>query len=317
MRLFSIFTLKTLFLAHILLFLCSWGFFCHQKINLQAIYSLPPELSGLFKKHALYISKHAIDPDKRRYAIPEEAANHYIDLDFYPEMAINELSLLESEAIAIYTEDSLLKHGRLPWNIFKYMHFLENAFREQNESKIIQYATDLGHYIGDAHVPLHTTSNYNGQKTNQHGIHGLWESRIPELKFKDYNLWVGKAQYLPHYEDSIWKCIWESHALVEKVLSNELLATQKVGTDRKYSIESRNGQSIKTYSPLFCSSYNQLLGNMIEQRLRKSILLTASCWYTCWVNAGKLSLEKLNHVQEIKTAESEKVSNTAVQDCIH
>jgi hypothetical protein len=43
----------------------------------------------------------------------------------------------------------------------------------------------LGHYIGDAHVPLHTTSNYNGQKTNQHGIHGLWESRIPEQLFDE------------------------------------------------------------------------------------------------------------------------------------
>jgi len=25
---------------------------------------------------------------------------------------------------------------------------------------------DLGHYVGDAHVPLHTISNYNGQQIN-------------------------------------------------------------------------------------------------------------------------------------------------------
>ena len=33
--------------------------------------------------------------------------------------------------------------------------------------KILKYSAELGHYIGDAHVPLHTTENYNGQLTNR------------------------------------------------------------------------------------------------------------------------------------------------------
>ncbi len=39
--------------------------------------------------------------------------------------------------------------------------------------KILKYSADLSHYIGDAHVPLHTTSNHNGQLTNQVGIHAF------------------------------------------------------------------------------------------------------------------------------------------------
>ena len=38
---------------------------------------------------------------------------------------------------------------------------------------------DLGHYLADAHVPLHT-GNYSSQRTNQTGIHALWETHNVE-----------------------------------------------------------------------------------------------------------------------------------------
>jgi hypothetical protein len=54
---------------------------------------------------------------------------------------------------------------------------LTRAFKEHDRERILRYSADLGHYIGDAHVPLHCTRNYNGQLSGQHGIHGFWESR--------------------------------------------------------------------------------------------------------------------------------------------
>ena len=71
---------------------------------------------------------------------------------------------------------------------------LTKAFQDRDAKKIIQLSSEFGHYIGDAHVPLHTTENYNGQLTNQVGIHAFWESRIPEL-FADteFDYFVGKA----------------------------------------------------------------------------------------------------------------------------
>ena len=34
---------------------------------------------------------------------------------------------------------------------------------QKNQTKILRYAAELGHYIADAHVPLHASSNHNGQ----------------------------------------------------------------------------------------------------------------------------------------------------------
>ena len=36
----------------------------------------------------------------------------------------------------------------------------------------------LGHYVGDAHVPLHAVLNYDGQLTGQTGVHARWESDL-------------------------------------------------------------------------------------------------------------------------------------------
>ena len=46
---------------------------------------------------------------------------------------------------------------------------LTRAFKEKNLTRILRLSADIGHYIADAHVPLHTTENYDGQLTDQHG----------------------------------------------------------------------------------------------------------------------------------------------------
>jgi hypothetical protein len=86
-----------------------------------------------------------------------------------------------NEAAAKYTEDTLVKYGIVPWWIQTMHRRLTAAFKEKDGAKILKLSADIGHYIGDAHVPLHASSNHNGQHTGQHGIHGFWESRVPEL----------------------------------------------------------------------------------------------------------------------------------------
>ena len=60
-----------------------WGFYGHGKINYCAVFLLPPEMMVFYKPNIEYIEEHATDPDKRRYAVVEEAPRHYIDVDFY------------------------------------------------------------------------------------------------------------------------------------------------------------------------------------------------------------------------------------------
>ena len=60
-----------------------WGFYAHMTINKIAVFTLPAEMIGFYKHHLTYITENAVNPDKRRYAIKEEAPRHYIDLDVY------------------------------------------------------------------------------------------------------------------------------------------------------------------------------------------------------------------------------------------
>ena len=60
-----------------------WGFFAHQKINQMAVFLLPPEMMGFYKKNLDYVQEASVNPDRRRYAIAEEAPRHYIDMEEY------------------------------------------------------------------------------------------------------------------------------------------------------------------------------------------------------------------------------------------
>lgn len=271
----------------------SWGFFGHKQINRMAVFTLPSEMSGFYKKHIDYITEHAVDPDKRRYAVEDEAARHYIDIDHYGVHAFDSVPKFWKTAVAKYTEDTLKAYGINPWHVEKMMFRLTEAFKKENIDLILHYSADLGHYIADGHVPLHTTENYNGQMTNQKGIHGFWESRIPELKAESYDYFVGQAQYIDKPNDMAWKTIKESNAAVDSVLGFERELNAKFPVDRKYAFETRGAMTMKTYSQDYTEAYDEMIKGQVERRMRLAIITVGSAWYTCWVNAGKPNLNKI------------------------
>jgi len=253
-----------------------WGFYGHRKINRLAVFTLDEDLFPFYRFHIEYLTEHAVDPDKRRYATKHEAVRHYIDVDhwgenpfqnvpreyahaflkhasFYsitPELDTLELDfklyenqdfiqskdasklkdvfyqkidreryedeiIIDCTTMGSYLEtpencskilvvDNFSGYGILPYFLPRYYSKLVTAFKNKNAKRILQLSADLGHYIGDAHVPLHTTENYNGQLTDQVGIHAFWESRLPEL-FADeqYDFFVGKAEYIPNMSEYI------------------------------------------------------------------------------------------------------------------
>jgi hypothetical protein len=170
---------------------------------------------------------------------------------------------------------------------------LLNAFKDENLDRILNYSADLGHYIADAHVPLHTTENYNGQLTGQRGIHGFWESRIPELKAEDYDYFVGRAKYVDSPLMSAWKVVYDSHMAVDSVLKFEALLNKSFPQDQKYAFENRGSLMAKVYSVEYTNRYDLMIKGQVERRMRESIIMVGSLWYTAWVNAGKPNLDKL------------------------
>lgn len=266
---------------------CGWGFFGHENIDRLAIFTLPPEMTGFYKKNIHFIVEASVNPDRRRYAVPEEGPRHYIDMDDYT----REPPKYWTEAVSQIGQDSLMAHGIVPWHTYKMFLQLREAFKSGDPDRILRISAELGHYVADAHVPLHTTSNHNGQKTDQHGIHGLWESRLPELFSGDYDFFVGRAVYIEDVQSAMWGVVNASHACVDSVLRFEKELSQQE-LSRKYSFETRAKQTVKVYSYRYSKLYHKMLAGMVERRMRESIHMVGSIWYTAWVDAGQPDLGK-------------------------
>jgi hypothetical protein len=284
-----------------------WGFFGHQKINRLAVFTLPPEMIRFYKKNMQYLVETSTHPDSRRYAVEGEAPRHFIDLDKYGDSALAILPKYWKNAVEKYGEDSLAAHGVVPWHIVKMFNLLKQAFLVADPDRILRYSAELGHYVGDAHVPLHTTSNYNGQLTGQRGIHAFWESRLPELFFDTYDFYVGKASYINDPQAAAWKAVAGSSLLVDSVLNIERELSEAFPA--RFNYETKARQTTKVYSITFSRTYHKRLAGMVERRLRASIKLTADLWYTAWVDAGQPDLGVLMHYspteEELKLRQEE------------
>lgn len=272
--------------------LCSgffWGFFAHERINRLAVFTLPPPMIGFYKKNIDYITEASVNPDRRRFFSPDEPPRHYLDLDHYGDTALYTMPRFWNEAVAKYSEDTLKAYGILPWHINRMYFQLREAFAVHDPARTLKLSAELGHYIADAHVPLHTTENYNGQLTGQEGIHAFWESRLPELYSNDYDFFVGNPEYFTSPQMAAWEAIESSNLCVDSVLVEEKKLAEKFG-ERKYSFETKGKQTLKVYSKEYAAAYHKILRGMVERQMRASIKCIASFWYTAWVDAGQPDL---------------------------
>jgi len=287
----------------------SWGFFAHKQINRMAVFTLPSEMIRFYKNNIDFITEHAVDPDKRRYSDSLEAPRHFLDADHYGVSPFDSIPEKWEDAVAKYSVKTLNSHGIVPWNIQKAYYALVEAFKKQDSSRILHSSADLGHYIADAHVPLHVTQNYNGQLTKQSGLHAFWESRLPELFSNKYNFFVGKAKYIEDPLKEAWKIVRNTFSYKDSVLLIEARLNKSFPPSLKYTFAMRNGKVDKQYSEEYSKRYHDALNGMVERQMRSSILDVGSFWYSAWVDAGQPDMNSLKRsmvtAEEKKRAEKE------------
>ncbi len=213
-----------------------------------------------------------------------------IDCDLWK----HHLQLPEEESCSkVRVLDSLTAHGILPYHLIRMQRDLTLAFLQKDKNRIIRLSAEMGHYIGDAHVPLHTTSNYNGQLTDQLGIHAFWESRIPELFAEEnYDFFVGKANYIADPSEFYWNIVLESNSYVDSVLLIEKRLSEIYPSDQQYCFDERLGITVRTQCRDYALVYQQRMNGLVEQRMRQSIRAVGSSWYTAWVDAGQPDFRK-------------------------
>jgi hypothetical protein len=296
----------------LLLLTCSsWGFFAHYRINRMAIFTLPNAMKVFYESNIGYITEHAVSADKRRYVDSAEAPRHFLNADHYGKKPFGVIPQNWYDAALKYTADTLNKYGNLPWTIESNYYYLVKAFKAHDTTAILNASANLGHYIADAHVPLHLTQNYNGQLTGQTGIHALWESRLPELFSKNYKLSAGKARYIDNPLGEAFRICRSSFKSVDSVLRFERMLNKTFAADKKYVTEQRGRKQVQEYSPGYAAAYSKMLKGMVQRRMGAAILSVGSFWYSAWVDAGQPDLNKLitkpltnTDKQEIKTEEA-------------
>lgn len=269
-----------------------WGFYGHRQINRFAVFTLPADMIVFYKSNIEYIEEASVAPDRRRYAVADEAPRHYIDLDDYGDSAVTLLPRHWSEAVQLLGEDSLMAHGIVPWQVTIMYHRLKEAFLLNDPERILKVSAELGHYVADANVPLHTTANYDGQLTGQDGLHAFWESRLPELFSSEYDFFVGRAEHVDDVAEAAWKAVGNAHAALDSVLILEKQLFEKSG-NKKFNFETKGKQTIKVVSSAYSRAYHELLNGMVERQMKASIKMTGDLWYTAWVDAGQPDLQKL------------------------
>ncbi len=291
--------LKLLVIIIIVPILLSWGTFGHEHINRAAVLALPDPLLSFFYNHIDFITEESTIPDLRKYTLNDNAEKprHFIDLENFG--LRDSLPTTLAEVKKKYDEKFLQQNGILPWYIEEIMDKLTKAFKEKRKTEILFLAADLGHYIGDAHMPLHTSVNHNGQLTNQKGIHAFWESRLPEMFGDTYNYNVGGPIYITDIPKETWRMINATHLLADTLLLADKDLKQQFPADNIY-MKDASGKIVKNkfnepmHSAEYAQQYNQKLKGMVENQMRLAITATTNFWYTAWVNAGKPDLSDLD-----------------------
>jgi hypothetical protein len=167
----------------------AWGFEAHKFIAERMIALLPAELRPLFEARKAFIVERAIDPDLwRNVGWEQEPPNHFLDMDHeafgpYP---FKELPRDYSAAVQKFGKEFIDTQGLLPWRTAEFYGRLQREFESLKRPSPPGYALDnialysavITHYISDGHVPLHSVINYDGQFTDQRGIHSRWESEL-------------------------------------------------------------------------------------------------------------------------------------------
>ena len=270
----------------------SWGFWAHKEISRQAIESLPSPLRDFFSANAEYIVEHSIDPDQRRFKDKDESYYHYLDIDRYGKYPFSELPHEYQAAVKKFGADSVKKNGLVPWRIAEITDRLSGAMRDGNKRDILYYASDLGHYVADAHVPLHATENYDGQFSGQVGIHSRFESRIPEVYGKDYHFSHDSAMYIENALEKAFQIILTSYTLVDTVLKADAKAKMGFKQHEAYTVVNRGGKTEYVYSEAYYKSFNEKLKGLVEKRMQDAVSALADFWFSAWVKAGKPELPR-------------------------
>lgn len=266
----------------------AWGMDVHRAITGHAIDRLPAEIKPFFLADKAFISEHSVDPDLWRVMDlkgdrGDEPPNHFLDIDFEEgtKPPFDNVPRDYDEYVKKLGIGPATRYGRLPWRAEEVYNRLVTTMRDIGKPNV-PYAADnatylvavLAHYIEDAHVPFHGALNYDGQMTNQRGIHSRFETELVLRNAKAWKWAPTPVVAIPDFKAFMFKTVIDSQQLVAEVLAADLKATE----GREF------------YDAAYFDTFLKGAGPIAERRLTEAASAVASAVYSAWIDAGKPAL---------------------------
>lgn len=258
-----------------------WGKTGHEATNKISIEAVPGELREFYQIYLSDIVKLAMAADHAKNSDPAERPRHFIDIDLYGEYPFAQLPEDYETAKKKFGEEILIGRGIVPWQIERTYDELVKAFKETNLRDVLRHSAWLGHYVGDAHVPLHTTANHDGQLTGQKGLHSYFESRLLDKHIKPEEIKPAQGQKIsdkPHKLAFRW--VRESYSYLQPLLDAD---AANGGKTNKRNLD----------------GFAKVAKPIAVDRLTKGCARVASLWYSAWVEAEKPSLSELSRKKDV------------------
>ena len=254
---------------------------------------------GRFIQQVSFLSAHASDADGRKGGdnqkpyIVREGPRHFIDIDAYPGFASKSVPTNFSTVIAQYDSASVFNIGTNPWAAVWTLDSLTAQLHRSDWQDVWQTAADLGHYVGDAHQPLHATKDYDGRSSisGSSGIHSRYETGMISAYQTAITIKPDSVHFVANPIDFMFGIIYQSNSYVDSIYVADIYARQVSG-----------GQ----FSQMYYDTLWSRCKGFTQQQFQRATINYADLLYTAWINAGS---PDLTNIQQFSSSElPEKVS---------
>jgi hypothetical protein len=274
-----------LFLA--LFLLTGWGATGHKIINRSGAVELPVEMLG-FIQRASMLADSASNADSRKSRDQSESPKHFIDIDDYPEFTSRSVPHSLDSLIQKYGSARVTADGLIPWATVSAVDSLSAQMQREDWNRVWSTAADLGHYVGDAHQPLHCAVNYDGQLTGNRGIHSRYESTMIDRFQQSISIHPGQVRYVDRPIDFVFGVIYQSNSYCDSVIEADNYARQISGW-------SGSGQEPASYYSALWSK----TGGFTLMQMQHAADAFADLLYTAWVRAGRPAIPTMAGVGSV------------------
>jgi len=252
----------------------AWGPTAHDIVNTWAIQTLPPEIRSFFENHRQFLLDHANDADELMKKDRYERMRHYIYLDKYGVFPYPELPHDYGQAKEKFGSLRINRDGALPWQIGEFSLRLTKAMKAGNWEEVKLDAAALAHYVADSHDPLHTTQNFDGQLTRQHGLSARFDIHLFDRYSKFFIMHPENAEKIDDPTEYAFQTCLASHVWVSLIIWSDLRARE----------------GLADYNDEYYDRFYNQVGPAVVQEINAAAHDAGSYWYTAWLNAGRPQL---------------------------